>query len=309
MRKRLAGAFGLVLALLAATARPAAAHDGVYHGANPWTQWSFEPLALLGVGLTGLVYARGWWILSRRGEARPARWRGWVSAAGLLIALLALVSPLDALADQLFAAHMAQHTLLTLVAPPLLALGQPAALLLGLPKSAQRGIGHTLRVLPGLRAIGRNATRPGVAWLLLAATLWGWHAPGLYSAALEHEMIHAAQHLSLIGTGLLFWWAALRTYGDAPERRGAAVLYLFTTALHSGLLGALITLSPTAWYPLYAGRSEAFGLSPLADQQLAGTIMWIPAGLVFLFAALAMLKSWMDAVPGSEGSAPQKEIE
>jgi putative membrane protein len=162
--------------------------------------------------------------------------------------------------------------------------------------------------MPELHRLWKNLTRPGAVWLIMAAVLWGWHAPSFYTASVENDVVHALQHSSFILAALLFWWVVLHAYGAVPERRGAGVMYLFTTAMHSGLLGALITFSPTVWYPVYAGRAEDWGISALADQQLAGTIMWVPAGMIFLFAALALLKRMIDTVPTEEGIAPQKEL-
>lgn len=276
---------------------------------NIWSQWSFDPLILLGIGLTSFLYLRGWRTLARRGTPPPA-WKKWSFLAGLLIILLALISPLDALAEQLFSAHMVQHTLLMMFGPPLLVLGLPLpTLLLGLPRKAQVVIGRSFKSAPAFWNVLRFFLNPVIVWLLHAAALWGWHAPPLYTASLENEWIHIAQHISFTGTALLFWWVALHSFATTPERRGAGFLYIFTTAMQSGFLGALITFSPSAWYSIYDGLSEAWGLSVLADQQLAGTIMWVPAGLVYLAAALAMLKPWFDNLPSAEGSVPQKEID
>ena len=127
---------------------------------------------------------------------------------------------------------------------------------------------------------------------LHTTALWIWHIPALYEAALAHEWVHAVQHLSFFGTGLLFWWVlAHGHYGRAGY--GAAVLFVFATALHSGFLGALITLSPRIWYEPYADAPSTSGLSPLEDQQIAGLIMWVPASVVFSGAALAFLLAWL----------------
>ena len=108
--------------------------------------------------------------------------------------------------------------------------------------------------------------------------LWTWHVPVLFQATLDSEFVHALQHASFLFSALLFWWAILHGRVRAVGF-GVAVLYMFTTALHSGLLGALLTLAGTVWYPIYDSTTASWGLTPLQDQQLGGLIMWIPAGL------------------------------
>jgi hypothetical protein len=187
---------------------------------------------------------------------------------------------------------MAQHELLMVVAAPLMALSAPlVALLWALPADLRRRViaGATRRPIA---AAWGALTAPPVAWLLHAVALWVWHLPALYGAALEHEAVHAVQHLCFFGTAALFWWGLVHgRYG--PLGYGAAVLYLFATGLHSGVLGALLGFSPYIWYPAYAATSEAWGLTPLEDQQLAGFLMWVPAGLVFALAGLGFFAAWL----------------
>jgi cytochrome c oxidase assembly factor CtaG len=131
-----------------------------------------------------------------------------------------------------------------------------------------------------------------MAWTLHAVAIWLWHAPKLYQATLSSETMHTVQHVSFLGTALLFWWALLH---GVPSRlaRPATVIYLFTTAVHTSLLGALLTFAPRLWYPLYDATTAPWGLTPLEDQQLAGVIMWVPAGLSYLIAALALAATWL----------------
>lgn len=124
------------------------------------------------------------------------------------------------------------------------------------------------------------------AWLLHAIVLWGWHFPVMFQASLKSDAVHTVQHLSFLVSALLFWAALIGT--SARMRDGSAVLYILTTLIHTGMLGALLTFSSTVWYPVYAGRTEAWGLTVLEDQQLGGLIMWVPAGFVLLLAALAV---------------------
>jgi putative membrane protein len=209
-------------------------------------------------------------------------------AGGWLALVLALVSPLDALGARLFSAHMVQHELLMLVAAPLLVLGRPlAAWTWGLSPARRQVVGRWIRV-PWWAATWALLTDPLAAWALHALALWLWHVPSWFEAALRNEGWHALQHASFLGTALLFWWSALG--GDSRSRAsGFALLYLFTTMLHTGALGALLTLAPTPWYPSYAAATGALGLDPVADQQLGGLVMWVPGSLAYLVAGLLVV--------------------
>jgi len=113
----------------------------------------------------------------------------------------------------------------------------------------------------------------------------------LFQATLRSEWVHAAQHLSFFGSALLFWWSLF--YVQGRSNYGAGVLYLFTTAAHTGILGALLTFSNTTWYPAYAQSTLSWGVSPLEDQQIGGLIMWVPASLVYIGAGLWMFALWL----------------
>ena len=139
------------------------------------------------------------------------------------------------------------------------------------------------------------ATGPLAAWLLHAMALWLWHLPVLFDAALANEGIHALQHASFLVTALFFWWSVLGV--NTRHDQGLALLSLFTTMVHTGALGALLTLSPVTWYAAYAATAPAFGLDALEDQQLGGLIMWVPAGLVYVSCGLVMAARWLGRAP------------
>ena len=122
--------------------------------------------------------------------------------------------------------------------------------------------------------------------------MWTWHIPALFEATLYSDAVHTLQHLSFLLSALLFWWALIHGPQGAMGY-GAAVLYLFTTSVHSGALGALITIAGSVWYSSYAPLTASWGLTPLEDQQLGGLIMWIPASLVYVIAALALFAGWL----------------
>lgn len=254
--------------------------------------WPLEPGVIVPLGLLAALYVRG---LATNRTTRAPLGRGEVAAfaGGWLALAIALASPLHPLGQVLFSAHMTQHELLMLVAAPLLVLGRPhVAVLRALPVAAlrsgvARGVART--VAPAVAVLAR----PPVAWAVHAATLWAWHAPPLFDAALRNETVHALQHLTFLGSSLLFWWAVLEHGTHRASGYGAAVLYLFTTALHSGLLGALLTFASGVWYPAYGNAARAWGWTPLADQQLGGVIMWAPACALYTVSALALFLAWL----------------
>lgn len=280
---------GLALSLLPAAA---AAHESVpLEPHDLWRAWTLDPWVLGGIALAAWLYARGVRrVWGRAGAGRGVRrWQAACFAAGAGALIVALVSPLDALGGALFSAHMLQHVILMLVAAPLLVLGAPVvAFLWALPPAWRRRVGGWAR-RPDVRGAWFVVGHPVSAWLLHAAAVWTWHAPGLYQATLHSRGLHALQHLSFFGTALLFWWAAVELGRHRRRRAGFGVLYIFTTAVHSSLLGALLTFSLVLWYPAYAASAPSWGLAPLEDQQLGGLVMWIPGGVVYVAAALALL--------------------
>ena len=254
-----------------------------------WTSWAWEPGIVIPLLASAALYARGAIRLGGT-HALPARdtvafTLGWLTVA------IALLSPVHELSEELFSAHMVQHELLMALAAPLLVIGRPAFVMLSaLPRRTRLGIGAIVRT-KRVRAAWRYATRPFDAWLLHGVAIWVWHLPVLFMAATRSDAVHALQHASFLGSALLFWWAMLH-----PRRRavrGMAVIYLFTTVVHTGVLGALMTFSRSPWYPGYASGAESWGLTPMGDQQLAGLIMWIPASAVYLIAALAIIRRWL----------------
>jgi putative membrane protein len=269
----------------------ARAHAG--GGPPSWQlHWSFEPLVLVPIVLSALLYALGLARLWREAGAGRGITRAqalWF-ALGWLALVVALVSPLDPLGIELFSAHMLQHELLMVVVAPLMCLGRPlVAWTWALPIAWRRRAGGWTQS-PAWRATWRGLTAPLASWSLHAVALWGWHVPALFEAALHDNAVHTLQHLSFLGTALLFWWAVLK---PAPRaKQGGAMLYLFTTMVHTGALGALLALSPTLWYPSYQASASALGLDPLQDQQLGGLVMWVPAGLAYVAAGLVLAMRW-----------------
>ncbi|HEX4793328.1 MAG TPA: cytochrome c oxidase assembly protein [Humisphaera sp.] len=258
-----------------------------------WRMWGFEPGTVIGLAVSAVLYALGLWrTWKSSGVGHGIRkWEAACFAGGWITLFVALVSPLHPLGQVLFSAHMTQHELLMLVAAPLLVLGRPMiAFLRALPPSLAGGLGRFSNSRGWMLTWGFIGT-PLVAWLLHAIVLWSWHAPVLFQATLHNEWVHASQHVSFIATSLLFWWALIHGHRGV-KNYGISVMYLFTTALHSGLLGALLTFARTVWYPDY-DDTLAWGLTPLEDQQIGGLIMWVPACTVYIGAGLVIFARWL----------------
>jgi putative membrane protein len=259
-------------------------------------------IALL--ALFGVAYVAGVARLRRHVSARrELYWRALAFAGGWVTLALALLSPLDAAATTAFSLHMVQHEILMLVAAPLLVLGRGLPTMLwSFPHDARLTLGRASK-LPGIRITWRWLTAPLAAWLLHAAALWIWHIPPLFNAALASNGLHDFQHASFLVTALIFWHALLR-HGAHPAR-GAAILYLFTTTIHTGVLGALLTFARAPLYAPFDAGLRVFGmLTPLEDQQLGGLIMWVPGALVYIGVALTLLARWLGESARTAGDLP-----
>lgn len=275
---------------------PAAAwaHGDAHPTTSPNPDRGWELATGFVLALAAALYLRGLARMRRDGAAlAPARAVAYL--AGLGAVALALLSSLDERSDVLFSAHMVQHELLMLAAAPLTVLGRPEVVVRrGLPSGVGEALGAALR-RPRIAWAARVLANPWLAVALHGALLWVWHVPTLFEAALRSEAVHAWQHLGFFATAALFWWSMARgRYGRLGY--GLAVVFVFVTALHTGLLGALLTVSGRTIYPTHAARSRAIGADALDDQRLAGLLMWIPAGAVTTALALALFVAWMGAI-------------
>jgi cytochrome c oxidase assembly factor CtaG len=254
----------------------------------------FAPQDLLVILLIIMVtgYTSGWRRL--RHQARRDRRGGWQMAlylTGLLVLGLALLSPLEQWADELFTWHMVQHLLLIMVAPPLLLCANPLPVYLwALPRRARHQLGRLLRPGAVVRSGVRAVTWPPVAWPVFVGTLWAWHSSTLYQAALRHEALHALEHVAFFGTALLFWWPIIT---PAPQVRGRLhpglqIVYLMAATGQNTLLAATIALAKRVRYPVYATAPHLWGLSALNDQALGGGLMWV-AGHMYLLPILLVV--------------------
>jgi putative membrane protein len=257
-------------------------------------RWTWEPLtAAWLLASTGLYGAGVWRLWRRAGRGRGVRpWQAISFGAGVISLALALMSPLAWVSDVLFSAHMTQHEILMLVSAPLLVFGRPLHVFLWAFAAGEReAIGRAIQRRP-IQAGWHAVTAPLPAFVLHAIALWLWHVPVLFDAALAHKGVHAVQHASFVLTAAVFWWGMTHgRYGRLGY--GAGVLYVFLTAVHSSVLGALMTVAPSVWYAGYRQSAVEWRVDALADQQLAGLLMWVPSGAVFVVFGLALLAAWL----------------
>ena len=288
---------GLGLLAFAAIPSAAIAHAGHAH-ASSTPGWTLDPLVTLPLLLVLAIFLAGRWRLRQR--SKLPRSRTWLFLGGWLVLALSLVSPLHEGGERSFTLHMIEHELIMLVATFLLAAASAGGTLAwGLPAPLRRALGGSWKA--PLSSLWRRLTQPVTATIVQALAMWAWHAPALFNRALISQGWHVAQHLSFILASLFFWRAML------DVRRGSALLsalLLFLTSLVEGVLGALMALSSSPWYPAYAAMGvSGIGLDPASDQQLAGLLMWIPGGLVHGAAALVLLYHWLKT-NGDNRAAP-----
>lgn len=283
----------LIAAVAAVLALPALAHDAPGAVATmPGLRWSFDAWVVTLLAASAVFYAIG----VRRLWRRAGRGRGITFgqaarfAAGWLVLCAALVSPIDTLSAELFSVHMLQHELLMVVAAPLLVLSRPLEAWTWALKPAWRKVPARIARIDALHEAWRICSEPIGAWSLHAIAIWVWHVPVLFEAALADETVHIAQHSCFLGSALFFWWSV---FGRGASRHGgASMASLFITMMHTSALGALLTFAPTPWYAPYA-QASVFGLSALEDQQLGGLLMWVPGGIAYLVAGLAIVAAWL----------------
>jgi putative membrane protein len=258
--------------------RPAWAHGTGDSGG------SVESVIVLCCVLTLFLYLLGFARAWRRRTRSASVWRAASFVCGCCLLLLVVLRVTLRAAEASFAFHMAEHELLMIGVAPLFIMARPlGSFAWALPDS-----GRWLLAAVAASAAVRALTLPVVAWVLQAAALWAWHMPVPFEAALANPGLHALQHASFLVTALLFWWSLFHG-GSGTVRHGAALLSLFTTVLHTGLLGALLAVSPIVWYS-GPGNTPLFTLE---DQQLAGIIMWIPGGILYIAAALWIAADWL----------------
>lgn len=261
-----------------------------------WLSWNLDPLIAIGLLLGSWLYLRGvasLWRHAGRGTI-IRRWQVWAFSGGIVSLVLALVSPLDALGAALFSAHMVQHVILFLLAPMLFAAARPeTAMVWAMPVQYRKAVLSRIHRQPVIRGAQALFSHPLAIWMLFTGVLWIWHVPAMYDAALRSNLIHQVEHLSFMLTAYLFWSWLVRSSAGRSSRGGLAVLFVFTSVIQSGLLGAILTFAGTTLYEGHLPFTDAWGLSGIEDQQLAGLIMWIPMGLWFTLTMVFVFIAWL----------------
>jgi cytochrome c oxidase assembly factor CtaG len=265
---------------------------------SPDLSWTLSPGVLLAVAIAGWVYFRRWRQVRRGASPRSAAeapvWRLCCFLAALLAMLLALITPLDALADQLLFSHMVQHVLLLDLAPILAIVGLTRVILRPLT-----------RVVHEVERRAGPFAHPAFAVALYVAVIWAWHVPAAYDLAVRHSGVHLLEHLTFLLAGSLYWWhllspirARLRLEGLGP------VAYMGSTKLLVGALGMGLAFAPTALYPYYVHLPRVWGISALDDQAMAGLIMAVEQSIVM---GVALVVLFVRALAESEREQQREE--
>lgn len=261
------------------------------HGFDePQAAWTFDPWIVVPLAGFGGLYLAGLGRLGLRSRhgLRAVSGRTIAGAVGFVSLSLALLSPLHWLGERLFTFHMIEHEIMMAISAPLLVAARPLAVVMwGLPARLRRRAVAVTTSAP-LRATWAWLTGGTTATVLHAVAIWGWHVPGLFDAAVTDVTLHRLQHLSFFVTAVFFWWSVFWRSG-----RGVATWHLFATMMHTAVLGALMALAPRVLYTVQTRAAALWGMTPLEDQQLAGIVMWIPAGTIYAGAALVMAALWI----------------
>ena len=291
---RLAAA--LAVLALPMSAGAVAAHGPVPHEpptfANLALGWSFQPTVAIPLAAAAL----GWLLLVRRvGRLHPASpvpaFRTAAFLGGLGAIAVALMSGIERYDTTLFSVHMVQHILLLLVAAPLLALAAPVTQVLRVASPGAR----RRFLLPVLHSrLASVLGHPVVAWATFTLVTWAAHFSPLFDISLEHEAVHSLEHVAFLAAGMLFWWPVVAA-DPAPRRMPYPVraLYVLLQMPPSSFLGMAILFAEAPLYPHYATLGSPYGIHALADQQLAGGIMWFAGDVILIGAILAVVVAWM----------------
>jgi len=264
--------------------------------------WSIPPAATFAIVLSALVYLRGWWLLRRAGSPNIPPWRAATFLLGLLALWVALASPMDVFNRFVLTAHMLQHMMLMMVAPPLILLGAPLVpMLRGLPTFAAREFAGPFLNWSVTKRVGTVLTNPVFALVLIGVVMFAWHTPALYELALRSPAWHQTEHACFLIASLIFWWPVVQPWPSRAQwPRWAMVPYLLIADLQNTVLSAILVFSDRVLYPSYSAVPRLFRFSALEDQVAAGSIMWVVGSLAFIVPAIVIAVQCL-----SKRSAPE----
>ncbi len=254
------------------------------------TAWSLDP-SLVYVALAATLY-----LLGSRGRGRPQPLQALAFFASLLVIVIALDSPIDEYADQLFWVHMLQHVLLLTIAPPLFLLGRPwPRMWRALPLRPRTAVARTLALSPRMAPV-RVLARPLPAWILFNATIVLWHIPAAYDATLTSGVVHAVEHAMFFFIGLLFW---ARVIDPGPLRPRLVwpvrIAYTAATMVVGWMLAITLVIVPHPIYDFYSAlQTRPGGISALTDQQIAAGVMWVPGSLAYTITFIIGFYRWLE---------------
>ncbi len=273
--------------------------------------WSIPPAATFAIVLSALVYLRGWWLLRRAGSPTLPPWRAIAFLLGLFSLWVALASPMDVFNSFVLTAHMLQHMVLMMFAPPLILLGAPLIpMVRGLPVFAAREFAGPFLNWPLAGRIGRRLTHPVCALLLMGVAMFAWHTPALYELALRSPAWHQVEHACFFVASLIFWWPVIQPWPSKSQwPRWAMVPYLLIGDLQNTVLSAILVFSDRVLYPSYSATPRLFGFSALEDQAAAGAIMWVVGSLAFVVPAVVIAVQCLSRKPSQEATFPVRRRE
>ncbi len=250
--------------------------------------WSVPWIPTLAILITALTYLRGWYLLRCAGFPLLPSWRVWSFLAGLFSLWVALAGPMDVFNSWLLTAHMIQHMVLMMIAPPLILLGAPLIpLVRGLPVFAAREFaGPFLNWKPAQR-LGQWLTHPVVALVLMSIFMLGWHIPAPYELAVRSPGWHQFEHACFFVSSLIFWWPVIQPWPSRSQwPRWSMIPYLLIADVVNTMVSAALVFVDRPLYPSYTHAPHVFGLSVLQDQAAAGAIMWVVGSIAFLIPAM-----------------------
>jgi len=261
--------------------------------------WSVPWVPTTAILLTTLVYLRGWYLLRCAGFPLIPEWRVWAFLCGMFSLWVALASPMDVFNGWLLTAHMVQHMVLMMFAPPLILLGAPLIpLVRGLPVFAAREFaGPFLNWRPAQR-VGETLTHPVFALVVMGLAMLGWHVPAPYELAVRSPAWHQVEHTCFLVTSLIFWWPVVQPWPSRSQwPRWAMVPYLLIADVLNTILSATLVFTDRVLYPSYLSAPQVFGMGAKEDQAAAGAIMWTIGSLAFLVPAIPIGAQYLSRRP------------